>query len=60
MALSKFSGIYYMTAANLIFTCYTFPLKTMPVDIANVMVIRQAVQAIVLEHTPAIINNTIC
>ena len=45
--LSRFSGIFYLMAANVIFTCYTFAFKTMPLDIANTMVIRQAVQAFI-------------
>ena len=45
--LTKFSGIFYLIAANFIFTCYTFAFKTMPMDIANAMIIRQGVQAFI-------------
>lgn len=45
--LPSFSGVFYMIAANVIFTSYTFLFKSMSIDIANTMILRQATQALI-------------
>lgn len=41
----KFSGIFYLLLGNFIFTSYTFAFKTIEVDIAKTLLVRQFVQA---------------
>jgi drug/metabolite transporter (DMT)-like permease len=46
VGLSKFSGVWYMLAANIMLTCSMFSLKFVPADLFDVMIVRHAVQSL--------------
>ncbi|CAF1036590.1 unnamed protein product [Rotaria sp. Silwood1] len=45
--LREHSGIWYMLAANIIFSCCTFALKLIPADMFDIMITRFLLQSIV-------------